>query len=116
MGLVITGDTTVAELADVWLRHLRAEGRLESTTINEYDRVLSKLVLSQLGSLRLRELTTSRINILLEGLRGQSVNRQRKAKVVMGAMLDMAMGHDALTVNPVRQAARVQRPRAKRGL
>ena len=113
MGLVITGDTTVAELADVWLRHLRAEGRLESTTINEYDRVLSKLVLSELGSLRLRELTTSRINILLESLRGQSVNRQRKAKVVMGAMLEIAMGHDALTVNPVRQAARVQRPKSE---
>lgn len=113
MGLVITGDTTVAELADVWLRHLRAEGRLENTTINEYERVLSNLVLSELGWLRLRLLTTSRTDLLLEGLRGQSVNRQRKAKVIMGAMLEMALGQGALTVNPVRQTARVQRPKSE---
>jgi site-specific recombinase XerC len=36
--------TTLAELVDVWLDHLRTEARLEATTINEYERVLRKLV------------------------------------------------------------------------
>ena len=109
----ITDDTLVAELADLWLRQLRAESRLENTTINEYERVLSKLVIPQLGALRLREVTTSRIDSVLENLRAQSLNRQRKVKVITGAMLEMAMGHGALTVHPVRQAAGVERPHSE---
>lgn len=109
----ITDVTTLAELADLWLRQLRAEGRLENTTINEYKRVLSKLVIPQLGALRLHELTTSRIDCVLEDLRAQSLNRQRKAKVITGAMLELAVRLDALAVNPARQTASVQRPKAE---
>lgn len=47
------------------------------------------------------------------GVRAKSANRQRKAKVVLGAMLDMAVRHDALVVNPVRQTARVARPKTE---
>lgn len=34
-------------------------------------------------------------------MRDQSVNRQRKAKVVLGAMLDLAVRHDAIPTSPV---------------
>jgi len=109
----ITADLTLAELADLWLSMLRAECRLENTTINEYDRVLSKLVLPQLGALRLNELTTNRIDGVLQDLKAQSLNRQRKAKVISGAMLEEAVRHGALTVNPARQVASVPRPRVE---
>jgi hypothetical protein len=46
----ITHETPVAELVGHWLTHLRAEGRLEDTTINEYERVLRKLVVPELGT------------------------------------------------------------------
>jgi hypothetical protein len=68
MGPQVTGDTTVAEWAELWLRHLRAEDRLENTTINEYERVLNKLVLPELGAVCLRALTISRIDNLLHDL------------------------------------------------
>jgi site-specific recombinase XerC len=110
----ITANSTLAEVADLWLRQLRAESRLENTTINEYERVLSKLVLPQLGALRLRELTTSRLDTVLQDLRAQSLNRQRKSKVVTGAMLEVAVRHGALPVNPARHTASVQRPTAER--
>src|ERR671910_1182647 len=92
----ITASTTVAELVDNWLHELRACGRLENTTITEYERVLRKLVVPTLGGLRLGELTTDGINAVLSELGTQSVNRQRKAKVVTGAMLNTAIEAGAL--------------------
>jgi integrase len=107
----ITADTTIAALAALWLTFLREEGRIEATTVTEYERVLDKVVIPELGGLRLREVTTSRLDLFLVGLRGTSVSRQRKAKVVMGAMLGMAVRHDALAVNPVQQTSRIHRER-----
>lgn len=106
----ITAQTTVASLADFWLQRLRAELRLDETTISEYERVLLKLVVPGLGGVRLGELTTERINVVLVELGTKSLNRQRKAKVVMGAMLDGAVELGALTVNPVRGSLSISRP------
>jgi integrase len=105
----ITADTTLAKLADLWVSYLREEGRIEASTINEYQRVLTRVVLPDLGGLRLREATTSRIDLFLVRVRARSANRQRKAKVVLGAMIDLAVRHDALAVNPVRQTSRARR-------
>ena len=44
-------------------------------------------------------------------LREQSVNRQRKSKVVLGAMLDLAVRHDAIQINPARNPTRIHRPK-----
>jgi integrase len=109
----ITVDTTIATLAALWLTFLRDEGRIEGTTINEYKRVLDKVVIPELGGLRLREVTTSRLDLFLVRLRATSVSRQRKTKVVMGAMLGMAVRHDALAVNPVQQTSRIHRERSE---
>ena len=108
----ITADTTIAALATLWLKYLRDEDRIESTTINEYERVLTKVVIPELGGLRLREVTTSRLDQFLVRLRATSASRQRKTKVVMGAMLGMAVRHDALAVNPVQQTSRIHRDKS----
>jgi integrase len=110
---LITADTTVAGLASMWLTYLRDEGRIEATTINEYERVITKLVTPELGGLRLREVTTSRLEFFLVRLRAFSASRQRKTKVVMSAMFGMAVRHDALAVNPVQQTSRINRDRSQ---
>lgn len=110
MASPITPQSTVETLVDFWLRQLRAEERLEGTTIDEYERVLRKLVVPRIGGARLSELTTSRINAVLAELGIQSLNSQRKAKVVTGAMLDSAVELDALSVNPVRGSLSISRP------
>ena len=107
----ITPQSTVDELVDHWLEQLRVEGRLESTTISEYERVLRKLVVPMVGGLHLHELTTDRINAVLNQLGAQSLNRQRKAKIVTGAMLDTAVEQGALSVNPVRGSLSISRPK-----
>jgi integrase len=57
--------------------------------------------------------TTSRLDLFLVRLRATSTSRQRKTKVVLGAMLGMAVRHDALTVNPVHQTSRIHRERSE---
>lgn len=109
----ITAATSVAKLGSFWINYLRAEGRIEATTINEYERVLTKVVLPGIGGLRLRELTTSRLDLFFLRLRAISTSRQRKTKVVVGAMLGLAVRHDALAVNPVQQTSRIQRERSE---
>lgn len=109
----ITPETTVDEMVAAWLDGLRARGHLEAKTIYEYARVLQRLVVPELGTVRLNELTTERINGVLADLGTQSVNRQRKAKVVTGAMLDVAVGSGALALNPVRGSISVRRPKSQ---
>lgn len=109
MNSTVTSQSTVAKLAELWLQQLRAKSRLERTTIDEYERVLRKLVLPRLGSISLPELTTDAVNVVLAELGTQSLNRQRKAKVVMGAMLDSAVELGALSVNPVRGSLSISR-------
>ncbi len=110
-GELVTAETRLINLADHWIKGLEVEGRIEQTTINEYRRVLDNLVLPSVGGLRLREATSGRLDRLLLKLRDLSVNRQRKAKVVLGAMLDIAVRHDAIPVNPARGTTRVHRPK-----
>lgn len=110
-GEEITPDTRLHELARYWLAHLDSEQRIEASTINEYRRVLEKVVLPALGGLRLREVTTGRLDRFLLKTRERSVNRQRKAKLVLGAMLDLAVRHDVLPVNPARSTSKVHRPK-----
>ena len=110
-GELITAETRLIDLATLWITGLEAEGRIEQTTINEYRRVLDNMVLPSVGGLKLREATTGRLDRFLLRLRDQSVNRQRKAKVVLGAMLDLAVRNDAIPVNPARGTSRVHRPK-----
>ena len=107
----ITSDTTLAELVTIWLGRLRTEGRIENTTINEYERVLRRLVVPALGDLPVSRLTTDGVNAVLASLGTQSTNRQRKAKVVTGAMLDIAVADGAISSNPVRGSLSVSRPK-----
>ena len=75
--------------------------------------MLENLVLPRAGGLRLREATTGRLDRLLLKMRERSVNRQRKAKVVLGAILDLAVRHDAMPMNPARGTSRVHRPKRR---
>lgn len=110
MNTTITPRTTVADLVGFWVEQLRAEQRLDRTTIDEYERVLRNLVIPGIGALSISEVEKDRINEVLLELGEQSLNRQRKAKVVLGAMLDTAVALGALTANPVRGSLSISRP------
>lgn len=71
--------------------------------------MLRRLPVPRLGGVRLSEPTTDRIDAVLAELGQESLNRQRKAKVVMGAMLDAAVERGA-TANPVRGSLSINKP------
>jgi len=106
---LVTADTMIAKLASLWLDYLRDEGQVEGTTISEYGRVLTNVVMPEFGGLRLREVTTSRLDLFLVRLRATSASRQRKTKVLLG----MAVRHDALAVNPIQQTSRIHRGKSE---
>lgn len=110
MSATITPQATLAELVDLWLRKLRTERRLDRTTIDEYERVLRRLVIPSFGTTIIDDLTTSMVDDLLVKLGAQSLNRQRKTKVVLGAMLDTAVEVSAAFANPVRGSLSISRP------
>ena len=111
MATTITPVTTFAEMVTTWLESLRAERLLESTAINQYERVLRGLVVPALGEAALARLTTAKTSAVLTGLGNESVHRQRKAKVVTGASLDVAVERGALASNPVQDSMGVSRPK-----
>lgn len=110
MSTTITALTTLVDLVDLWLGQLRAERRLDGTTIDEYGRVLRNLIIPSLGATIISDLTTNMVDELLVELGAQSLNRQRKAKVVLGAMLDIAVEVGAVPANPVRGSLSISRP------
>jgi integrase len=110
MNTTISPRTTVADLVALWVEQLRAEQRLDRTTIDEYERVLHSLVIPSLGATIISDLTTGLIDELLVDLGAQSLNRQRKTKVVLGAMLESAVEVGAVPVNPVRGSLSISRP------
>jgi integrase len=109
MNSTITPQTTVIELVGFWLKQLRGEQRLDRTTIDEYERVLNRLVVPSFGTTIISDLTTSLVDGLLVELGAESLNRQRKAKVVLGAMLETAVEVGVLAVNPVRGSLSIKR-------
>lgn len=74
--------------------------------------MLRSHIVPELGETRVHELTTRQVNALLADLGQQSVNRQRKAKVILGAMLDTAVTYGALATNPARGSLSISRPAA----
>ena len=120
-GKLITRDTKLVELADLWLAEKALQEGVTQQSIDLYraeidvseDIRASKdavKIKSALGGLRVWEATTSRIDahlkrILLDGHRSKA----RRQRVILSEMMGMAVRHDAIGQNPVREVARLPR-------
>jgi integrase len=90
----------LSELFDVWIAtkdHLKAQSR------DEYRRLWTKHGKSQLGALRVRELSTSRAERYIATL---PTSRARMLRVVLVGMFATAVRYDVLAVNPIREVTR----------
>lgn len=124
-GRLITRDTKLSELADLWLAEKVVQEGVTQQSLDLYraeievseDRRASKgaiKIKAALGGLRVWEATTSRIDahlkrILLDGHRAKA----RRQRVILSEMMGMAVRHDALAENPVREVARLPRHSSK---
>jgi integrase len=101
----ITADSTVAEVAAVWFRELDESDRAIRTKVTYRD-VWARHVEAAVGSLRIREMRVSRVDRIIRELRQRSGEGTAKhAKVILSGVLGLAVRHDALDANPVREVA-----------
>jgi integrase len=105
----ITGRSPLAGVALIWLDEITAEARLAPQTIDGYEDTVRRILIPDLGKMRLNELTVGVVDRYLKGLAAGHVSRAKKAKVVLSQVLALAVRHDALRLNPVPQTAALPR-------
>jgi integrase len=98
----ITADSTIRAVATVWLRELDESDRAIRTKITYRD-VWTRHVEPAVGGLRLRDARVSRIDAVIRQLRERSgPGTAKHAKVILSGVLGLAVRHDVLDANPVR--------------
>lgn len=101
-GDTITGSTTVDALAKIWLTDPDLKDACTEQTIERYTDSLEKNVLPALGEYLLMEVTVSRIDRFLRTLAASTPGLAKTARSVLNGMFKLAVRHDALRSNPVR--------------
>ena len=109
-------DMTVQELGEYWMRRRREEAQAPSTgdrrveddglvslqTLAGYQAALSRIINPRLGGLRLTEARTGVVDEALARV-DLSGRTTRVARSVLAQMFAMAVRHDALVSNPMRE-------------
>lgn len=112
----ITADSTVRAVAAVWLRELDESDRAIRTKVT-YREVWTRHVDLAVGSLRLRDLRVSRVDVVIRELRERSgPGTAKHAKVILSGILGLAVRHDALDANPVRELTPARTKRKPKAL
>lgn len=105
----ITAESTFQQVAEVWLTDV-ADAELAETTVETYRRNLDLHALPALGGLRMRELTVGTVDRFLKEIRQRNgPGAAKNTKKVVSLVLGLAVRHDALDTNPVRDVAKVKR-------
>jgi integrase len=101
----ITADTKVSAVAELWLRDVEESDRAIRTKIT-YRETWVKSLAAAVGELRLRDMRVSRVDRVIRELRERSgPGTAKHARVVLSGLLGLAVRHDALESNPVRDLA-----------
>lgn len=106
-GAEITPDSRVDALAEAWWAEINESDKSPGTRRSYRDR-LDRQIIPSLGSLRVRELTTGLVDRHLKAVRerhGLAVTKL--VRTVLSGMCGLALRHDALDRNPVRDAPRL---------
>jgi integrase len=108
----ITGDSTVVALGALWLGEIDravAQGKRSPTTAHQYRYRFDRHVRDGIGQLRVRELTVSRLDRLVAEVHDRyGVGAAKTTRTVLSGMVGLAVRHDALDRNPVRDVGRIE--------
>jgi len=105
-----TGEVlTVGDYAGTWIRHRNVKPR----TRIEYESILDRLILGELGQIALRSLTPETVRAWYSGLGRVAVWRNSHAYGLLHAICGTAVRDGLLVVNPC-QIERVMNPPTKR--
>ncbi|TCJ68725.1 UNVERIFIED_ORG: hypothetical protein EDC92_1486 [Dietzia maris] len=104
----ITPDSTLANLAEVWLTTVEREGKLSPQTLEKYRRTVTKHINQGVGGLRIREATVGKLDRFLAAI--ESDANARWCRVILTGMLGLAARRDAIPSNPMRDTERRSAP------
>lgn len=109
----LTPASWFSDAAAVYLA--RIERKREDSTHALYVFHLDSTILPALGALRLRECTVARVDSFLEALEPRyAANTRRKLRSIVSGVLQVAVLHEALASNPVRELGRIEQPKGQR--
>ncbi|MFF0607737.1 tyrosine-type recombinase/integrase [Nocardia tengchongensis] len=103
VGEVITDRTSLSELFEAWIA---TKTRLKGQSADQYRRMWERHGEKKLGALRVRELPTSRAERHLTAMTAQSAANSKTMRVILLGMFALAVRHDVLAVNPLRETSR----------
>lgn len=120
----ITRDAKVSKLVELWYSEVKtavADGDLSPTTADQYRYQLDRHVIPALGELRICEAASvSRIDRLVKTVRENTKTRRKRElkgnqgaasakllRTVLSGVFGLAVRHDAIDVNPVRDIGKI---------
>lgn len=113
----ITTQTTIEKVAELWLAEIEQAvnaGSKSPSTLDAYRTIYHRHVQPALGALRVREVDTPAVDRVLTAIKDKTVSGARTAKIVISGLMRLAARHGAVTINPVRETARIEgTPRRK---
>jgi len=111
-GSGLTADSRFSDAATLWLASVMAAveaGEASPNTADLYERHLRNHVRPALGALRLREVTTARVDLFLRSVREhRSASTTKTVRSVVSGVMGLAVRYGAVAVNPTREASRIR--------
>lgn len=105
----ITRDTTLAELAELWLEKRNAD-RLATATMTSYRERVRDQIIPGVGKVRVGEATVGVLDRFIRSIPGDTTAKQTRG--VLNGMMRLAAQHDAIDHNPVSEITK-RRPATK---
>lgn len=104
----ISRNTRLSELSDLWFDEIENNGRAGRRTIDGYRDTYRRVIKPALAGLRLHELSTGRIDRFLKNVAADHPATARHSKIVLTGMIGLAVRHDALQSNPIRDVGPIK--------
>lgn len=96
----ITRDTTLEDLARLWIDRRIAENELAPGTVDNYRDLIRVHITPSLGGIRIGEATVGKLDAFIRAVPGATSSQH--CRVVLSGMFKLAAQHDAIAFNPVR--------------
>ena len=102
-GTQLHRDSTINELADAWWRRTTLENTRQASTLRQYKHALDTIVRRELGTLRISEATTQRLDAKVqEWIESGKLSRARIGRLTLSALFGHAIKVGVISVDPVR--------------
>ena len=111
-GSTLTPASRFKDAAELYLA--KVDRKREDSTHALYAYHLDRTVLPALGALQLRECTVARLDAFLEALESRyAPSTRRTLRSIVSGVLQIAVLHEALPANPVRELDRIEQPKGQ---